>query len=165
MKMMTHLVQLSLVLSCSLFLAACGSNKPKPATVEGTISASAVINPDLKGEYRPVNIKLFFLKNDATFQQAGFNELFSRTDATLGDELVYVLSKQVLPGQSLKLEEEIPEGTKYVGAIAAFRALEDARWRDIKPVPEKCWSCRGPGLWNPINISIDRLTIDVSIED
>lgn len=147
-----------------MLLFSCSSTQPKRAQIEGAIRASANINPDLSGSYRPVNVKLFFLNNDTTFRRSGFNQLYSNSEEILGDELIFTLNKQVLPGQTILLEESIPDGTKYVGVIAAFRALEESEWRDIKPLPE-CWTCRNVGRPNSVNVNLDKLNVEVSLND
>jgi len=48
---------------------------------------------------------------------------------------------------------------KYIAVVAAFRSIEDSTWKDIKPIPEKCFICIGPGLWDPIKIKVDRLSV------
>tara|TARA_R110001592_G_scaffold61009_1_gene185789 strand:+ start:1734 stop:2150 length:417 start_codon:yes stop_codon:yes gene_type:complete len=134
-------------------------------SIEGNIQATTVLNPDIKGEYKPVNIKVFYLKSDTEFSQAGFADLYKYTDKALGDSILHISTHQLLPGQSIELEEEVPMGLKYIGVVAAFRHLENAIWKDIKPIPEKCFMCFGDGLWDPIKISVDRLSIKLELGD
>lgn len=148
-----------------LFLSGCSSNPNKPIYVVGDIQATTILNPDINGEYRPVNIKIYYLKSDAGFDKAGFADLYKHTDKALGDSILHLSSHQLLPGQSLELQEEVPSGVKFIGVVAAFRHIRDATWKDIKPIPEKCMMCTGPGLWDPVKISVDRLSIKLDLGD
>ncbi len=158
-------LKLALVLSMALTLVACGSNKSKPMNVEGAIAATTVLNPTIKGEYRPVNIKVYYLVSDKQFSQASFKDLFQSPDKALGEDILHISSHQILPGQSIELAEEVPLGMKYIGAVAAYRNLQGAKWRDIKAVPDKCFFCFGNGLWDPILISAERLSIEIDVGD
>ena len=144
-------------------LSGCGSNQTKIMYIDGSIQAATVLNPDIKGEYKPVNIKVYYLKSDTEFSQAGFADLYKYTDKVLGDSILHISSHQLLPGQSIALEEKVPAGLKYIGVVAAFRHIQNATWKDIKPIPEKCFMCFGSGLWDPIKISIDRLSIQLDL--
>lgn len=154
-----------LCLAAGFILSGCGSSQTRSMYVEGDIQATTILNPDIKGEYKPVNIKVYYLKSDTAFSQAGFAELYKYTDKVLGDSILHISSHQLLPGQSIELEEEVPMGLKYIGVVAAFRHIQDATWKDIKPIPEKCFLCTGPGLWDPIKISVDRLSIKLDMGD
>lgn len=144
-------------------IGGCASNKTKPLSVKGTLTATSVLNPDITGKYRPVNIKVYYLKSDSAFSQASFTDLYQYTDKALGDSIVHIKSYLLLPGQSIKLTDEAPQGVKFVGVVAAFRHIEGAQWKDIKPVPEKCFFCFGPGLWKPINIEAERLSVRLDL--
>ncbi len=145
-----------------LFLSGCASTPaPSAVSVEGTISASNVLNPDLKGGYRPVNIKVFYLKSAEGFAEASFTDLYKYPDKALGGNILDLQTQQILPGQNLTLKGEIPPGLRYIGVIAAYRNLDEATWKDIKPVPEKCFTCTGLGLWDPVSIKLERLSVSI----
>ena len=150
-------ILLCLVLLISL--SACGSNQSKPMSVNGNIQAMTILNPDVNGEYRPVNIKVYYLKSEKAFSQGSFKDLYQHPDKALGNSVLHVSSHQLLPGQMAVLSEKVPQGMKYIGVVAAFRHIQDAKWKDIKPIPEKCFMCSGPGLWDPITITAQRLSI------
>jgi type VI secretion system protein VasD len=143
-------------------LAGCGTlPEPTSVFVEGSIKASNVLNPDIKGGYRPVNIKIFYLKSAEGFSDASFTDLFKYPDKALGGNILDLRTQQVLPGQKIEISEELPLGLRYIGVLAAYRNLDEATWKDIKPVPEKCFSCIGAGLWDPILIKLDRLKVSI----
>ena len=132
-------------------------------SIEGSIQAMTVLNPDVNGEYRPVNVKVYYLKSEKEFSQASFKDLYQHPDKALGGSVLHVSSHQLLPGQTTELSEKVPQGMKYIGAVAAFRHIQDAKWKDIKPIPEKCFMCTGPGLWDPIIIKAQRLSIHLDL--
>ena len=151
--------KLFVVIASATLLIACGSNQPQSMLVDGYIQSSSVLNPDIKGGYRPVNVKVFYLKSDELFSQASFADLYRYPDKALGDTILHMSSHQLLPSQTIELDEQIPNGLKYIAVVAAFRSIDDANWKDIKPIPEKCFTCTGLGLWDPVKIKVDRLSI------
>lgn len=163
-RTLTHCCFL-LCLTSFFIMSGCSSNQTKSMNIEGNIQATSILNPDIKGEYKPVNIKVYYLKSDTEFSQAGFADLYKYTDKVLGDSILHISSHQLLPGQSIELEEEVPMGLKYIGVVAAFRHLQGATWKDIKPIPEKCFLCFGSGLWDPIMIKVERLSIQLDLGD
>jgi len=158
----TQLQVIVCIVAMSL-IGGCASNQTKPLDIKGTLTATSVLNPDISGKYRPVNIKVYYLKSDGAFSQASFTDLYQYTDKVLGDSIVHISSYQLLPGQTIKLLDEAPQGVKFVGVVAAFRHIEGAQWKDIKPVPEKCFFCFGPGLWKPVNIEAERLSVHLDL--
>jgi len=146
-----------------LLVGGCANNPNKPIQINGSISATTVLNPDISGKYRPVNIKVYYLKSEGAFNQAGFNDLYNFTDKVLADSVLHISNHQLLPGQSLELKEQAPQGVKYLGVVAAFRNIEDAQWKDIQAVPSKCFFCWGPGLWEPVKIEAERLSIRLDL--
>jgi len=156
---------ISMAMGLLIFLSACSSNspepqmQPQPMSVKGKMSATTILNPDLKGGYRPLNVKVFYLKSDAAFSKASFTDIYKHTDQILGPDILHITSHQLLPGQALNISETVPPGLKYIGVVGAFRNLDGASWKDIKAIPLKCEDCEGPGLWNPISIKAQRLAI------
>ena len=63
----------------------------------------------------------------------------------------------------MEIEEQVSSDLKYIGVVAAFRNIQDAKWKTIKAIPEKCFFCTGPGLWDPVTITIDRLTVKLDL--
>jgi type VI secretion system protein VasD len=148
----------------AILMVACAGNEPQRTHVEGQIIATSWLNPDVKGEYRPVNIKIYFLASEALFNKEGFSALYQSPQNLLKDDLVFLLERQVLPGQTLQLDEEMPTGVKFVGVVAAFRNLDATVWKDLKKVPPKCFFCSGPGFWDPVRINLTQTAVSLSLE-
>jgi len=156
-------IKLLLALTISLALSACGSNPVKSLNVEGSIEATSILNPDINGGYKPVNVKVYYLNSDSEFSHANFTDLYKHTDKVLGSSILHISSHQLRPGQTLEIEEQVSSDLKYIGVVAAFRNIQDAKWKTIKAIPEKCFFCTGPGLWDPVTITIDRLTVKLDL--
>lgn len=163
-KLAGRCLRVAACLVTAIFLVACSSTAPKPVNVEGYIKANAVLNPDIRGQYKPVNLKLYFLKNRTKFDKGSFIDLFHRVDEYLARDLVHVESLQILPGQTLEFERQIPAGADFVGAVAAFRDANSPAWRSIVPIPEKCFTCFGAGLWQPVRIELHGSSVKLSFD-
>jgi type VI secretion system protein VasD len=100
-----------------------------PSVVKATMNADAQLNPDTAGRPSPVVVRLFELKSSTAFDSADFFSIYQREQATLGPDLVAREELTLLPGQTLKFERTLQEGTAHIGLVAAFRDIEHARWR------------------------------------
>ena len=105
-----------------LLAAGCGSSPP---LLRGTIAVDSNVNPDRAGRPSPIVVRVYELKSVAAFSGADFFALFDNEQATLSGELV---------GRE---EFQLQPDTKFIGVVAAFRDLEQARWRQTAPVPKK----------------------------
>ena len=75
-------------LGIALLLSACGSAPPKPASVTGTVQASAQINPSASRRPSPLLIRVYELKSVAAFNAADFMSLYQRDQAALAGDLL-----------------------------------------------------------------------------
>src|SRR5712691_7245588 len=124
-----------LPLACSIALAAgCGSSPP---LLRGAIKAEATSNPDLRGRPSPIVVRVYELKSLAAFNGADFFSLFEKEQETLGSELLGREEYQLLPAETRPYQRQLQPDTKFLGVVAAFRDLENSRWRSAVPVPPK----------------------------
>jgi len=79
------------------------------------------------------------LRAPGAFQNADFFALYDNEIATLGQNLVTTPAEEfeLQPGKSLQYKTELDLATKYLGVVAAFRDLENARWRALTKLPDK----------------------------
>ncbi len=114
---------------CSL-LGGCGhltkSSVPEAAMV--TITASADINPNRDGMASPIVIKIFSLKDDSSFKDASFFALYGSSEAQ---------TVILLPGQSTTVNIPNRTGVTTVGAMAAFKSLNNTSWKAEAPLGQK----------------------------
>lgn len=124
------------VVFCSALLAlgGCGKEGIKPTVVDAVIQAAETLNPDASGRPSPVVVRVYELRSSSIFENADFFSLYEEEAATLGPDLIAHDEMEIQPGQGLKYDKALDPATRYVGVIAAFRDLENARWRDFVKV-------------------------------
>jgi len=120
-----------------LGLAACASSPPKPATTQATVTASASVNPDSQGRASPVVVRIYQLRGESKFEDAGFFALYDHERGTLGSSLIARDERTVFPGQRLRLDIALSPQARYLGVIAAYRDVRTSRWRAVVGVPKK----------------------------
>jgi len=119
--------------AAGLSMAGCAS-KPVVTTVAVTLTAGPDANPDARGRASPLTVRVYALKSPGPFEGADFFSLFEKDQATLGAELVQREEVLLRPGESRKLDFNLPPDAKAIGVMAAFRDLDRARWREVRPV-------------------------------
>jgi type VI secretion system protein VasD len=102
------------------------------------MEASLYLNPDPGGRPSPVVVRVYQLRSPGAFQNADFFPLYDNEIATLGQNLITPAEEfQLQPDESREYKTELDLATKYLGVIAAFRDLENARWRAFVKLPDK----------------------------
>jgi len=136
MKGMTTLTLLS-GLSLLAFLAAgCRSKPPKPPPpTKAAIVVSADVNPDSAGRPSPIVVRLYQLKEEGAFNGASYFALADKEQATLGPSLESREEYELQPGQTKELVLKIPPDARYLGAVAAYRDLNNSKWKALSPAP------------------------------
>lgn len=125
-----------LTLGLGLLVSACSSPPPKPVVTQVSLNlvASADANPDARGRASPLTVRVYVLKAPGPFEGADFFSLYDKDQATLGPEMVKREEVLLKPGESKKLEFTLEPDAKNIAVLAAYRDLERARWRDLKPL-------------------------------
>lgn len=128
-----------LLVSVSLAAAASAptASAADKVTVKGHITTAAELNPDYRGRPSPVALIVFQLKSADAFKNADFFALYDPDTSVLGGDLIARSQRILQPGQSLDIEEEFDEGTRFIGFVAAFRDIEHAQWRGLVELPQK----------------------------
>ncbi|MBD8577092.1 type VI secretion system lipoprotein TssJ [Pseudomonas syringae] len=125
-----------LLLVCStLLLASCSSLSPYSSLtkLDLTLVASDRLNPDLHGRPSPIVVRLFELRHPVAFETADFFSLYERARDTLAPDLIVSEELELRPGQTRHLKLRIEQG-RHVGVLAAYRDLNQARWRQVVTV-------------------------------
>jgi type VI secretion system protein VasD len=126
----------ALMLACGVALVAgCGSSGPP--LLQGTLKANPTTNPDVHGRPSPVVVRLYELKDIDVFSSADFFSLYDKEAETLGSALVGKEEFDLRPGETRPYKRQLQPDTKFIGVVAAFRDLENSRWRQTAPVPAK----------------------------
>ncbi|HEX7437821.1 MAG TPA: type VI secretion system lipoprotein TssJ [Caldimonas sp.] len=117
-------------LGVALLLSAC-AGPPKPASVTGTIQASAQINPSASKRPSPLLIRIYELKSAAAFNAADFMSLYQRDQAELAADLLAKEEFVLSPGETKTFAKTLAPDTRFLGVVAAYRDLEHAKWRSV----------------------------------
>jgi type VI secretion system protein VasD len=78
-----------------------------------------------------VRVRLYELKNSATFTRADYFALAERAQATLGVDLLDQDEVLVRPGQSLDIRRTLTAATRQLGLVVSYREIDQARWRTV----------------------------------
>lgn len=136
-------------------MAGCGPGAPavppKPCDVQVVtlnMYAADNINPNEKGNPRPVVVRLYQLKNDVKMENATYDEILLKDKDTLADDLMKVDEVSVFPNDLVQVKfERIKEATVLAG-VALFRTPKGNSWKTyyaFPPMPAEA-SCGGRGV-------------------
>ena len=115
------------------------------------IDPSRTLNPDLHGRASPVVLRVYELSAWQAFHNSDFFNLYDDAEQLLKGDLLSVQEIVVRPGQSYTHEMHLNPQTRYIGIAAAFRDIQDARWRLISEA--------NPRGYEHITIAIDGITM------
>jgi len=102
-----------------------------------TLKASDNINPNQAGRSSPLNVKTYLLSSRTTFDNLRFDAAFSQAKTLLDEELLSKKEYIFQPGESKKYKIKISEDAKFVVVLAAYRDLEDAKWKVVLPLEDE----------------------------
>jgi type VI secretion system protein VasD len=138
MKWMTTVTLVPGICLLALTAAGCKSNKPPkpPPPTKAAIVVSADVNPDSAGRASPIVVRLYQLKEEGAFNGASYFALADKEQATLGTSLESREEYELQPGQTKELVLKIPPEARYLGAVAAYRDLNNSKWKALSPAPE-----------------------------
>jgi type VI secretion system protein VasD len=134
-------------------LNACGS--ATPPLLQGTIKVDQGANPDLNGRASPVVVRVYELRSPAAFSGADFFSLFEKESETLAGDLVGREEYSLRPAETRPYRRQLQPDTKFIGVVAAFRDLDQSRWRQVAPVPAERQST--------IAIGVEARTVTVTV--
>jgi len=124
-----------LALIAALAMAGCAKEPEPPRQAAITLSAGPGINPTPDGTPTPVVVHLYELKQISAFAKADFFDVTDQPQATLGTDLVSNERITLRPGDSVTRQWVLDDATRHVGAVAAFRDLDHARWQASAAMP------------------------------
>ena len=135
-----------LAVATALLLTACAKEAAKPDAVEAEVDTAAVelhfhaisgLNPGANGQAAPVRVRIFELKNAATFGRSDYFALADRAQSTLGLDLLDQDEVMVQPGQQLSIQRDLDPSTRQIGLLVGYRELDRAQWRTVINVPPR----------------------------
>jgi type VI secretion system protein VasD len=116
-------------------LSGCGAKPPPPTIVELTVKAGPAVNPDGDNRPSPVLLRVYQLAATDAFEKADFFQIYDKEAPTLGADLAGREQITLAPGESKTVTIEFKPQAKAIGIVAAFRNLDQAKWRIDAPVP------------------------------
>ena len=142
------LVALSVVLA----LGACGGGprQADPTTISITLRASK----DVNAGGLPIVVRVYELKTVGGFESADFFSLYDDEQATLGSDLLAREQLDIRPDSARDLVRKADPSAQYLGVLAAFRDIDEARWKSVFPLE--------PNVNNVISVLIGANAIAVS---
>jgi type VI secretion system protein VasD len=132
------------------------ASAPKPSIATITVAASPDSNPDADGRPSPVVVRVYQLKENVAFNGADFFALYDDEQKVLGAALVNRAEYMLKPSEKRTLELEVSPDARFVGAVAAFRDIRNARWRAVVPVTSDD---------ETVTVGVERDQIRLSVED
>ena len=151
-------VKYCLALGVLICLVAGCASAPKPAKVSLNLVASNSVNPDLEGRPSPVVVQIYRIRAADAFNNARFFELYDDAEQVLGQDLVGVTEIEMSPDSNRTLSVEgMTADTRYIGVLAAYRDIDEARWRAIVETPS--------GEKLDFQVALDALSVAVTSDD
>ncbi len=133
-------MQRALIICSCMFAVACGHAQPtpakdakdpspcKPPKISVAISATERTNFGADGRGRPVQVRVFLLKNDSRLQTAKFEDIWQNQKDALQDDLIKADEYTVYPGDTKTVPvAQNPDG-RSVAVVALFREPQGKRW-------------------------------------
>lgn len=135
---------------------------PAPCVAMKTIlamGASPRVNAAAGGEGRPVQVRIYLLKNDAHLKNAQFEDVWEHDKDVLAEDLVKTDQQTVFPGQTKQVVLSPTAETHSIAAVALFREPHERSWfvtYDVEP-PAKDGPC--PKSNRTISVWLDGMQI------
>lgn len=128
----------SLGLAGTLLLSAC-SSKPPPAPPRGAIpiyvTTTREVNADAQGRAAPVVVRVYGLANKDSFNLAAPIQLIQQDAKTLGADQLDRQELVLAPSDQKLITQPANDKVNYVGVVAAYRAIDKVKWREVVAVP------------------------------
>ena len=106
------------------------------------IEASAGVNPNTSERASPIKVRIYELKDSASFSEADYFSLDGTDKATLAADLLAKDEFILRPGENKRIQRKSNPQTTAIGVLAGYRDLPNATWRAVhklKPAPEASW--------------------------
>jgi type VI secretion system protein VasD len=111
---------------------------PKPCDVQVVtlnIYAADNINPNERGNPRPVLVKLYQLKNDVRMENATYDEILLKDKDTLGEDFAKVDELEVFPNDLVQVKFERMKEASVLAGVALFHGPRGTSWKTFYAFP------------------------------
>ncbi len=113
------------------------AKEEKPIVTELQFEIAKNINPDQNGNPSPVVVRIHQLSSRTVFDNNDFFALYEDPEGTLSVDLLGKDQFVFKPGDELDHKMQLESNTKFIGILAAYRDIENARWRAVIKVDPK----------------------------
>lgn len=129
--------------------AGCGSQTILPVkegkkceiqVVSLSVIASPAINPTTEGEPRPVQMRIYQLKDDVKLQAATFEQIWKEDAAVLGQDVIKRDEVFVYPNTRTDVKFDRDPGASFIVGAGLFRNPKGKSWYmafELPPAPGK----------------------------
>ena len=120
---------------------------PKPCDVQVVtlnIYAADNINPNERGNPRPVVVKLYQLKGEVRMENATYDEILLKDKDTLGEDLAKVDDVEVFPNDLVQVKFERMKDASVLAGVALFHGPKGNSWKTyyiFPPMPGEGAAC------------------------
>ncbi len=89
------------------------------------------MNIDQTGNPTPVVVRFYELRDIQDFRKAEFNSLYNNEQTSVGKHIVKRDEFELKPGDKREIERVAKRDTRYIGILAAYNDVDNAKWRAI----------------------------------
>lgn len=124
--------------------------EPKPCDrqiVTLSMLAADNVNPNERGNPRPVVVRLYQLKGDVKMTNATYDDILLRDKEALGDDLMKVDEVEVFPNDRVEVKFERIKDASHLAGVALFHSPKGQSWKTFYefPLPPGEVACGGRG--------------------
>ena len=134
LALFTHYFRILLLISLLSFVASgCASTKRMfgISNIDITFKAAKDMNIDSAGNPTPLVVRFYELKEIQDFREADFASLYNDDQAIIGQHIVKRDEFELKPGDEHEVERVAKRDTRYIGIVAAYNDVDNAKWRAI----------------------------------
>ena len=139
----------------ALSVAGCGpaapAVAPKPCDIQIVtlnLYAADNINPNEKGNPRPVVVRLYQLKNDVRMENATYDEILLKDKEVLQDDLLKMDEVSIYPNDLVQVKFERIKEASVLAGVALFHSPKGTSWKTyyaFPPLPSDAAACGSRG--------------------
>lgn len=142
-----YIFKLPLLVSLVFLFSGCATTNPEEPPKEYTridlvIVAKDDVNPDEKKRPSPILVRIYELKNSATFDAADYFSLHNSDKTAIGADLLVRDEFILRPGEKKTIKRKGRRETAALGILAGYYNLANSTWRvthKFPPAPEAAW--------------------------
>ncbi|MEM7217186.1 MAG: type VI secretion system lipoprotein TssJ [Pseudomonadota bacterium] len=153
-----------LVVLLLMLMGACAAKPPKDIKLKSQVIAAESLNPSRRGTSQPVQLHIYYLKQDEAFSQASFSDLVTVNAPAIAGDVVRHEARLIGPGETAQLDTKFDPETRYIGVVAAFTRIGNASWRSLIEVPKSSLRDKlNPFSGKKLEIELADTTVTASI--